>query len=320
MNDAIEETKIKNDTENPFEDIRLRDNKIKNSSEETEKFNEEQSEELEEDLESSPGLNLEDVPPPWDEQDNDSEQFNEEVPDKSDSTEEYTPSEVRQLIQSSDFDYEHLTYEDQVFLLEKEKELKNTVSTFATDMGRLLFEVQQRLKPYDGMFAEWYKLKGLSKSTVYRYISRYELIQNQPNEQMRQLLENMQLSLAFKLAEEGIPEELEEKILNLEITSNSEMQEWQERHNKKDNHRDTNFPDYVRTTRQHLENIVPELMQILGQFYQSSKPEDAVYRILEAIFPELESYFSALKEHYSELTDSTEEYTKQEKVAIENPL
>lgn len=300
MNNVIFENEDDNfKTDHYNQDTRTEENQIQSNSNGSSKIG--SDDELDKNKSENPDKTQpfwEDVSPPWiDDKDEDSE---EEIDDQAQSRrenksiEDLIPEEVDKLVEESDFDYSPLSDEDTQYLLMKEIELNRLQTSFATDIGKLLYDVQERLKEYPKLFPKWYRSKGLTKSNVYRYIARYKLIQEQPTEEMQDRIENMQLSLAYKLTEENAPEELKSKIMNLEITTNAEMEGWIENNTDPSNEKEDS-QDSIRITTQEIEKKVPYLILLLEKKYQK-EAEQIVYRILSTLFPKLENHFNRLEQ------------------------
>lgn len=127
-----------------------------------------------------------------------------------------------ELNKLSKFDYSQLDIDTKEYLEEKEHNLRNIAAKAATDVGRELYQAQQKLagnNQYNGMFQKWYESLGFKKNKVYNLIDRYRLVVGNSNNQN---LENLPDSLLYEAGKENAPQELVQKVLDGDITSHKE--------------------------------------------------------------------------------------------------
>jgi hypothetical protein len=70
-------------------------------------------------------------------------------------------------------------------------------------MGRELKEAQERLagnNQYNGVFEKWYTSIGFKKDKVYDLIRRFDLVVGISEEQTRQLVEDLPVSLTYEIS------------------------------------------------------------------------------------------------------------------------
>lgn len=100
------------------------------------------------------------------------------------------------------FDYNQLDISTAEFLQKKETNMREIVGKAYTELGRELYEAQQKLtrqgSKYDGVFEKWYTSIGFKRQKVYDLISRFNLIQN--SEEVSEQLEDLPVSLIYEIA------------------------------------------------------------------------------------------------------------------------
>src|SRR5690625_909469 len=78
------------------------------------------------------------------------------------------------------FKYEQLDDSTENFISKKESNMRQIVGKAYTELGKELYEAQQRLSNHrNGVFEEWYTAMGFKKQSVYNYINRYKFIVQQ---------------------------------------------------------------------------------------------------------------------------------------------
>lgn len=123
-------------------------------------------------------------------------------------------------LQTNSFDYSLLDIRTAEFLKRKEKNMREIVGQAYTELGRELYEAQQKLashNKYEGVFVKWCTHIGFSMKQVYRLIDRYNLLTNCQNNEQKQLLEDLPVSLTYEIAKSSTNEELRQKVLAGEI-------------------------------------------------------------------------------------------------------
>ena len=130
------------------------------------------------------------------------------------------------IIENADFDYSELNTKTSSYLKAKELEIKGVLSKAYTDLGRILFEAQEKLagnNQHDGLFYKWFTSLGFKKDKVYRLISRYKLLVEFCDKQS--IIENLPITLAYEISKDSCPEELRARVLDGEIKILKEFRE-----------------------------------------------------------------------------------------------
>src|SRR5690625_4137016 len=98
------------------------------------------------------------------------------------------------------FKYEQLDESTADFLRQKESNMREIVGKAYTELGKELYEAQQRLsKNGYGCFSEWCKHIGFNNVQANRLIQRYSMI-TKCNERTQELLEDMPVTLSYEIA------------------------------------------------------------------------------------------------------------------------
>lgn len=124
--------------------------------------------------------------------------------------------------------YEQLDVDTADFLRKKESNMREIVGKAYTELGRELTEARDRLagsNQYDGVFEKWYTSLGFKKDRVYDLIRRYEMLLGLSDDQTRDLLEDLPVTLSYEIARpsaESTPEKAQAKaeVLAGEIATN----------------------------------------------------------------------------------------------------
>lgn len=141
-------------------------------------------------------------------------------------------SSQNQFLTLSNFPFSYESLEDKLLqkeLKEKEKTLKNIFSHAYTQIGKTLKESQDLLASHDknkGFFESWYTSLGFKKDSVYRLISRFNLLAN-CEEKEKKIIEIIPLSLAYEISKPSCPDLLKEEVLKGEIKTLKEFKEKQ---------------------------------------------------------------------------------------------
>lgn len=81
--------------------------------------------------------------------------------------------------------------------------MNEVVGKAYTELGRELKEARDRLagsNQHDGVFRKWCEAIGMKKDAVNRLIQRYDLLVANCDDQRRQLLEDLPVSLSYEIA------------------------------------------------------------------------------------------------------------------------
>ncbi|WP_305455498.1 hypothetical protein [Bacillus mycoides] len=102
------------------------------------------------------------------------------------------------------FDYGQLDISTAEFLRNKENNMHEIVGKAYTELGRELYEAQQKLarqgSKYDGVFEKWYTSIGLKKTSVYNYINRFNLVQQLNEVDKKERVEELPNNLTYEIA------------------------------------------------------------------------------------------------------------------------
>lgn len=131
------------------------------------------------------------------------------------------------VLENDIFDYSSVDNEIADYLQNKEVEIKNIFAKAYTELGRVLFEAQEKLSgsnQHDGLFYKWFESLGFKKDKVYSLISRYRLLIG--NSDKQELIEKLPLSLSYEIAKEKCPDELKDMVLKGEIKTLKEFREY----------------------------------------------------------------------------------------------
>jgi len=115
------------------------------------------------------------------------------------------------------FKYEQLDESTADFLRQKESNMRQIVGKAYTELGKELYEAQQRLashNKYEGVFVKWCGYLGFTMKQVYRLIDRYNLLTNCQNSEQKEFLEDLPVSLAYEISgksSESTPEKAQAK-------------------------------------------------------------------------------------------------------------
>lgn len=107
------------------------------------------------------------------------------------------------MTQITTFDYAQLDATTADFLRTKEHNMREIVGKAYTELGRELKGARDKLagsNQYDGIFRKWCASIGMKKDAVNRLIQRYELLVAICDDQQRQLLEDIPVSLSYEIA------------------------------------------------------------------------------------------------------------------------
>src|SRR5699024_5422492 len=131
------------------------------------------------------------------------------------------------------FKYEQLDESTADFLRQKESNMREIVGKAYTELGKELYEAQQRLaKAGYGCFLEWLQYIGMEQRKAYRLIDRYKLVLD--NLSKTDMLEDLPVSLTYEIARpnsEDTPEKAQAKaeVLAGDITTGKAYKERIER-------------------------------------------------------------------------------------------
>lgn len=123
------------------------------------------------------------------------------------------------ILKNYNFDYD-IDEETREFLKETTFKLHNVTHKFYTDIGKMLFEAQEKLaNNKNGVFTMWCENIGIKKNNAYRYINRYKYIVAIRNDMIVEKVEALPFSLSTEIAKESCPETVRKKVINGEIST-----------------------------------------------------------------------------------------------------
>ncbi|WP_419744370.1 hypothetical protein [Staphylococcus sp. LKG3-1] len=127
------------------------------------------------------------------------------------------------------FDYSLVDNNTAEFLKEREYTINGIAEDARIKIGRELKKAQDKLANHDkGVFYKWFESGGLNKHQVYYYINLVELSTNLDNVQKDNFL-NAPKSLQKEIMKKNVPEELKQKVLDGDITTNKEYKQLQQK-------------------------------------------------------------------------------------------
>lgn len=127
------------------------------------------------------------------------------------------------------FDYSLVDNDTAEFLKEREYTINGIAEDARIKIGRELKKAQDKLANHDkGVFYKWFESGGLNKHQVYYYINLVELSTNLDNVQKDNFL-NAPKSLQKEIMKKNVPEELKQKVLDGDITTNKEYKQLQQK-------------------------------------------------------------------------------------------
>lgn len=126
------------------------------------------------------------------------------------------------------FDYSLVDNETADFLKEREYTINGIAEDARIKIGKELKKAQDKLANHDkGVFYKWFESGGLNKHQVYYYINLVELSTNLDNVQKDNFL-NAPKSLQKEVMKKNAPEDLKQKVLAGDITTNKEYKQLQQ--------------------------------------------------------------------------------------------
>jgi hypothetical protein len=134
----------------------------------------------------------------------------------------YQEAELMDEITVKAFNYSQLDGNTASFLKEKEFRMREISGKLYTELGRELKEAQDALAEHRyGCFEEWYTSLGFKKTTVYKLIDRFVMINCSPSEQLKNVIEELPVSQTYALAKSDKAEE----IINKASEDNMSLEE-----------------------------------------------------------------------------------------------
>ena len=125
------------------------------------------------------------------------------------------------------FDYSLVDNATAEFLKEREYTINGIAEDARIKIGRELKKAQDKLaNHHEGVFVKWYESGGLDRNQVYYYINLNQFSTNLENAQKDNFL-NAPKSLQKEVMKKNAPEDLKQKVLDGDITTNKEYQQLQ---------------------------------------------------------------------------------------------
>lgn len=110
------------------------------------------------------------------------------------------------------------------FLKEKERNIESVFHKARFDVGRELKEAQEHLSKHGyGCFGQWCESIGFNREMSSRLMNYHELIVR--NSDKRDFIESLPKTLAYETARPSTPIEIEQAVLNGDITTNKQLQD-----------------------------------------------------------------------------------------------
>lgn len=136
------------------------------------------------------------------------------------------PKKLKKDLVLADYNLKKLNLDSTTlsYLEDKTIEIKEITNKAYTELGKIFTETGDKLalKGY-GCFEQWYSELGFKKQTVYNYINRYKLIVQRLDKQ--EIIESLPLKLVYAISKDNCPDEIVNKVLNLEIKTFKEYNE-----------------------------------------------------------------------------------------------
>src|SRR5690625_3822731 len=182
------------------------------------------------------------------------------------------------------FKYEQLDESTADFLRQKESNMQQIVGKAYTELGKELYEAQQRLashNKYEGVFEKWYTYLGWKKVTVYNLINRFELVQNLNNIDDVERIEELPVSLTYEISgksSESTPAKSQAKseVLAGDIATLKEYRERIKELERKAEHAEQRA-EAERSERERLERENEELAnrepEVIKEYIEKDTPE-----------------------------------------------
>lgn len=128
-----------------------------------------------------------------------------------------------EVLANYNFDYD-IDEELKEYLKETTYRIHGVTQKFYTELGRMLFEAQEKLSNNkSGIFIKWTESLGIKKDNAYRYINRYKYIIAIRDNITVAKIESLPFSLSSEIAKESVPESIKEKVINGEIKTIKEF-------------------------------------------------------------------------------------------------
>lgn len=125
------------------------------------------------------------------------------------------------------FDYSLVDNETADFLKEREYTINGIAEDARIKIGRELKKAKSKLaNHHGGVFQKWVQSGGMSIDDAYYYINLNELSRNLDNTKKDNFL-NAPKSLQKEVMKKNAPEDLKQKVLDGDITTNKEYQQLQ---------------------------------------------------------------------------------------------
>src|SRR5699024_1640892 len=218
------------------------------------------------------------------------------------------------------FKYEQLDESTADFLRQKESNMRQIVGKAYTELGKELYEAQQRLagnNQYDGVFEKWYTYLGWKKRTVYDLINRYnELVQLSHDQ--KTTFEELPVTLSYQISgtsSESTPAKTQAKseVLAGDIAS---LKEYRERIKELEKKAEAEQAERERLERENsdLANREPETIIKTEYVEVDNTPED-----VKELVKERDELDAALSQTYARLRD-LEQLEKSVKHQRQSPL
>lgn len=129
-------------------------------------------------------------------------------------------------IQTNTFDYSLVDKVTSDYLKEKEAAMKEIVNNASENLGKELYEAQQRLaKNGYGCFEEWYTSLGFKQRNVYHYINRYSFLQNLQNQKEIETFQELSPSLQNEVSKPSAKKEVNQAVFDGDIKTHKEYKE-----------------------------------------------------------------------------------------------
>lgn len=208
-------------------------------------------------------------------------------------------------IQTDTFDYSLVDKATSDYLKEKEAVMKEIVNNASENLGKELYEAQQRLaKNGYGCFEEWYTALGFKTTNVYHYINRYSFLQQLKEQKDIETFQELPVRVQNEMSKKSAKKEVNQAVFDGDIKTHKEYKEMERKLKQAETQAETERKERERLERENeeLANREPEKIEVIPDDYDKLKGGyKAVERLRDRYKKENEQLRRELKELESEI-------------------
>ena len=205
------------------------------------------------------------------------------------------------------FDYSLVDNATAEFLKEREYTINGIAEDARIKIGRELKKAQDKLaNHHEGVFVKWYESGGLDRNQVYYYINLNQFSTNLENAQKDNFL-NAPKSLQKEVMKKNAPEDLKQKVLDGDITTNKEYQQLQKEKTELEQQKSQLESQLEQAQRsesialKQLEEAEDKEPEVIERYME---PED--YQEIKESNKQLKSYLDEVSNHNKKLNSDIE--------------